>query len=158
DRARQSRVARIETRVAQREVGGEALLERPRMGHRLHDRARRGDAGGHAGWRRLGRGGAPAVVSALPPSQPRLASNHRRPPRLDPIREFCGWLASGFRAGSREQLPACREFCRELFRFRLKSSKPAPNRLMNPSACTKFPKQSSREFFRSSREFFLPPT
>ena len=79
DRAGERRIAWIETDVAQRQVGGEAFLERPRLRHGLHDRPRRRYARNHAGRRRLGRVGPADLKSALLSSQTRLASNYHRP-------------------------------------------------------------------------------
>ena len=97
DRAGERRIARIEAGVAQRQVGGEALLERARLGHRLHDRSRRRHACDHAGRRRLGRIGPAGEESALLSSQTRLASNHCRPPRA-PV--YTGFLRPACVTGS----------------------------------------------------------
>ena len=75
DRAREHPVTRVETRIAQRQIGGEALFERPSRCHRLCDRSRCGHPRRQPRRRGLGGACAGSRVSALLSDQTRLASN-----------------------------------------------------------------------------------
>ena len=93
DRARQRPVAGVEAARAQREIGGEPLLERARKGERFGDRARRRDPRRHARRRRRRSLRTPGVKPARLSRQTILTTNQScRPPGPSLYAKFAAGL------------------------------------------------------------------